>query len=174
MHVALAPITREQVAGYLGREVPDGDRYGLRDDATYQILRPAAELAKAVSSANGLPILREHVVTSADEHPRDLTIGSTMNNAVWDEPFVRVSLTFWDGDAIADIESGAVEQISAGYRYIFDTSPGVFHGQRYSGVMRDVAFNHIIVCEKGRAGPSVMVPPDHAEETFRRHFVDAA
>ena len=49
--------TEEQVRGYAANEIPDADRFGLRDGQIYQLWRPAAELVKAVPSACGLPIL---------------------------------------------------------------------------------------------------------------------
>jgi hypothetical protein len=157
LHVRLAPITRTQVAAYVGREIPDGERYGLDPNETYMLYRSGQELEKAVRSACGLPILARHVASTADNHPSDLTIGCSGNDAIWDPPFVRVSLTFWDGDAIAAIEDQSAEQISSGYRYVFDPSPGSFEGVRYDGVMRDIEFNHAIICPVGRAGPTVMV-----------------
>ena len=141
---------KEQVRGYAANEIPDADRFGLRDGQIYQLWRPAAELVKAVPSACGLPILTRHTVTSADDHPADLVIGATMSDAIFDPPYLRVSLTIWDADAISDIESGSVK-ISAGYEFTYNPEPGVFEGQRFSGRMEDIEFNHIIVCEKGRA-----------------------
>jgi uncharacterized protein len=130
----------------------------------FQVWRPASELAKSVSSANGLPILSRHVATSAEDHPADIVVGATMGDAIWDPPFVRVSLVIWDAGAIDAIEDGSAEQISAGYRYAYLPVAGSWMGKRYSGVMADIEFNHLALVESGRAGPTVMV---HDEFRFR-------
>ena len=52
LHVTGCNITKEQVAPYFGREIPNWQRLGLNPDSIYKLYRPAAELKKAVE---GLP-----------------------------------------------------------------------------------------------------------------------
>ena len=57
LHVTGCAITKEQVAPYFGREIPNWQRLGLNPDGIYKLYRPAAEIKKAVESCNGIPIL---------------------------------------------------------------------------------------------------------------------
>jgi hypothetical protein len=45
-------LSKAEVSGYLGREVPSWQTLGLDPDRLYQLLRPADELQKGAASFN--------------------------------------------------------------------------------------------------------------------------
>ena len=65
-HVAISNISKEQVAPYMGHEIPNYERLGLKPDEIYKVYRPAEELKKAVISSNGIPIQLDHHADFAD------------------------------------------------------------------------------------------------------------
>jgi uncharacterized protein len=121
------------------------------------LLRPAEELAKGAASANGVPLLSHHLPMGADDHDRSIVVGTTMGDARFEDPYLLVSLTVWDGDAIAAIEDGSCRELSGGYRHVVDMTPGVYRGQSYDGVMTNLSFNHVALVEVGRNGSDVAV-----------------
>lgn len=157
LRVATSPITKATVNPYYGREIPDYEQLGLQPERIYYLLRDAKELQKAVSSFNNLPILIKHQPVSADDHPKQLVVGTTGSYAVWHAPYIEVDLTIWDASAIAGIESREQTELSSAYRYTADMTPGVYQGIRYDGVMRDIQGNHVALVDVGRAGRDVVV-----------------
>ena len=63
------------------------------------------------------------------------------------------ALDVWSGPAIKAIEADERKELSSGYRYRADMSPGVTpDGVRYDGVMRDIDASHVALVPSGRAG----------------------
>lgn len=157
LHVEVSNISAATVNPYFGREIPGAEALGLQPDKIYQLLRDPGELAKAASTFNNLPLLSEHVPVFADKPKKELVVGSTGTDAVFEAPYLRNSLVVWDAVAIAGIESGEQRELSCAYFYTPDMTPGVYEGAPYDGVMRDIRANHVALVEIGRAGPAVVV-----------------
>jgi hypothetical protein len=157
LHVAVAPLSKATVNPYLGGEIPGAEALGLDPAKTYFLLRPAEELARAVASFNSLPVLTEHVAVNAEDHGPEIVVGATGTDARWSPPYITNSLVVWAQDAIAGIEDGSAQQISAAYRYLPIVEPGTFAGQRFDMRMTAIKGSHIALVERGRAGPDVVI-----------------
>ena len=157
LHVALTNISKANVCPYLGREIPNGQALGLDMDRKYMLLRDPAELKKAAPTFNNLPLMSKHVQVSANEPQKDIVVGSTGTDAVFDGTYLKNSLVVWDAEAITGVESRAQKEISCAYYYVADMTPGTHKGVRYDGVMREIRGNHVALVAAGRAGPDVMV-----------------
>lgn len=164
LHVALTPITKATVNPYFGRELPGCEALGLAPDAMYYGLRDPEELKKAAATFNGLPVLICHKVDSADQPQKELRIGSTGTDAVFKSPYLLLSISITDADAIERIENGEQREISAGYRFDVDMTPGVYEGAQYDFVMRNIRGNHIAIVSDGRAGADVVVADEMPSE----------
>lgn len=158
LHVGISNITKEQVAPYLGSEIPGFEKLGLKPDEIYNVYRPASELSKpaTVESLNGIPILLKHAPDSAEE-PATNRVGSTGTNAKWIAPYLTNSLHIQDADAIRRINDGTMREISMGYFYTPVLQHGEFEGEPYDLIMTDIACNHVALVEEGRAGHDVIV-----------------
>jgi len=154
-------ITKANVCPYRGAEIPGWQDLGLDRDAIYNLLRDPEELKKAAPTLNGVQLLRKHIPVTADDHQPYDTVGSLGTDAEFveegGENYLDNSLFINASDAIAGIENGKKRELSAGYHYTPDMTPGIFRGTRYDGVMRDIVFNHVALVEDGRAGPDVVV-----------------
>lgn len=157
LHVASANISKACVSDYLGKEIPGWRGLELEANRLYPLLRDPDELAKAAPSFNGLPLLSRHVATSADDHPREVTVGATGNSAEFDAPFLTNSLVVWDGEAIAAIEDGTQRELSCGYRYDLDATPGTYRGRAFFGRMTNIIGNHVAIVIEGRVGADCVV-----------------
>jgi hypothetical protein len=92
----------------------------------------------------------------AGDHDRESVVG-TVGDAVFEAPYLKAPLVVWDAEGIGVIESGAQRELSCGYFYRADMTPGVIDGERYDGRMVDIAGNHVALVSTGRAGPDVLV-----------------
>lgn len=158
LHVGISNITKEQVAPYLGNEIPGFEKLGLKPDEIYNVYRPASELSKPVTveSLNGIPVLLRHAEDSA-EAPASNRVGSTGTDAKWEPPYLTNSLHIQDADAIRRINDGTMREISMGYFYTPVLKHGEFEGEPYDIVMTDISCNHVALVEEGRAGHDVSV-----------------
>jgi hypothetical protein len=157
LHVSLTNISKATVNPYLGREIPGCDTLGLEPDRIYHLLRDPDELAKAAGTFNNIPLLSKHVPVTPAAPMKELVVGSTGTDAVFEAPFLKNSLVVWDAAAIAGIEADKQKELSCAYRYDPDMTPGVYQGIRYDGVMRNIRGNHVALVEQGRAGSDVVV-----------------
>ena len=160
LHVAISPLTRVQVAPYYGFEVPDWERFGLDPKKIYYGYRCAEELSKpeTVSSVQGIPIQLRHHADYPDAPAKDTRVGSTGDNAKFEEPYLYCSLHIQDQTAINHINDGSMRELSLGYAYEPDFTAGTTEsGQKYDFIMRDIRANHLALVENGRGGPSVLV-----------------
>jgi len=157
LHIEVANICKSNICPYKGDEIPGWEDLGLDPDKIYRLLRDPEELEKALPSANSLQILKKHVPVNADDHQPWETVGATGSTATWVTPCIQNSLVIWAKDAIEDIESEAKRELSPGYHYRPDLTPGSYQGEAYDGVMRDIKFNHLALVETGRQGDDVVI-----------------
>ncbi len=155
LQIARTPISKANVCDYYGREIPNAESLGLIPDKKYKLLRDTEELAKAAASFNGVPLLIKHTPVNADDHRPDLTVGSVGTSAEFEFPYLYNALTITAREGIVAVESEEQKELSSGYRYRADMTPGTFHGEKYDGVMRDIGGNHVALVTEGRAGPDV-------------------
>lgn len=177
LHIAKTPISKANVCPYYGSEIPGYDELGLEPDKIYNLWRHPDELKKAASTFNGVPLLDDHEPTSADDHPHDKVAGAVGNEAVFEHPYLYNSLVIWPGESIKGVKTGEKRQLSSGYKYRPEMTPGVTpDGEKFDGIMRDIIGNHVALVQEGRAGPDVVVGDTALGETnmANRHARRAA
>lgn len=170
LRVKCSNISKATVNPYFGREILGGAALGLDANRVYHMLRDPGELEKAALTFDSLPLLMVHKAVSAREPARELIVGTTGTGTRFEAPYLKTGLTLWAEDGISMIDSGKQKQLSIGYRYRADMSPGVYEGMSYDGVMRDIIGNHVALVEVGRAGPDVVVSDSNPfEENVMRN-----
>ena len=157
LHVALTNISKACVNPYRGEEIPKWEELGLDRNRIYNLLRDPEELARAAETSNGIQLLQKHIPVSADDHQPWDVVGSVGTDAVFEDPYLKNSITVWAKSAIDEIESEEKKELSCGYHYCAEMTPGTFRGTSYDGVMREIVFNHLALVKQGRAGPDVVV-----------------
>lgn len=152
LQVKTSNLTRAHVAPYYGREIPGWEERQLDPDRIYYGWRNPDELKAALSTFNGVPLLIEHKFDSAEHPNKELRVGTVGTSAKWEPPYITNALSVWDEKAISAIEDGTLRDLSCGYRYKPDFTPGETpDGLAYDFVMRDLACNHVALVHEGRA-----------------------
>ncbi|MFT9441044.1 MAG: DUF2213 domain-containing protein [Acetobacter papayae] len=143
------------VSPYYGREIPGAEALGLNPDQIYQLYRDADALRTAAETMNGKPILDIHQPINAEDHPREITVGS-VSNARFEAPNLVGELSVWDGDAIKAIQDGSKRCVSAGYAYDAVPETGEVDGQPYTLKMVNIRFNHLALVENPRVPTAII------------------
>lgn len=157
LHVRVSNIAKACVSPYKGSEIPNHSALGLDADKVYMLLRSPEELEKAASTFNNIPVLQRHVPVTPDAPSQEEVVGSTGTDCIWSAPYLTNSLVVWVAEAIAGIESEEEHEISPGYAYKADMTPGSYEGLHYDGIMRNIIANHLALVSQGRQGPDVVV-----------------
>ena len=157
MHVLKTNISKATVNPYYGYEIPNYEKLGLEPKRIYHLLRHPDELKKAVDTFKNLPLLDEHIPVNAKEPEKEHIVGSTGSDVEFKDGFLQCSLSIWDEQAIAGIESGEQKELSSAYYYDVDMTKGEYQGERYDGIMRNIVGNHVALVDTGRAGRDVVV-----------------
>lgn len=117
----------------------------------------------SLASLNGAPVtdLAHHRGLLDVSNWKEATLGTTIEIRK-DGNFVAADLLINDPSAIADIENGRLHDISCGYRCKLEYTPGVWNGERYDAIQRDIRYNHVAVLPRGRgrAGADVSLRLD--------------
>lgn len=165
MRVRMTNISKANVCPYLGAEVPGYQALGLDASKTYRMWRHPDELAAAAHTFDMVPVLDEHVVSDAANPQKDYVAGTTGSGTVFQYPYLKTPMAFWVGDSIDEVTSRRKRELSPGYGYTPDMTPGVTpEGVAYDGVMRHIIGNHVTIVKEGRTGPDVVVADEQPEE----------
>lgn len=154
------PISRVGVFPYMGRQIgaPEPDR-------VYWVLRPEVELSapETLASFRLLPFVDEHAMLGDAAHgltpAEDKGVHGVLGERVYFDAasgIVYSNLKCFS-ETLRDEIDGGKKELSCGYRCTYDFSPGVWNGQRFDAVQRNIRGNHIALVERGRMGPEIAV-----------------
>lgn len=161
------PISKAGVFDYLGSEIgaPEPDR-------VYKVYRPAEELSspEAIASFKLAPLVDMHTMLGQEAQgltpaERKGVQGVIGENVYYDAPYLRGNIKIFSEAAKALVDSGERRELSPGYRCKYEFAEGVFDGERYDAIQRDIRANHLALVEEGRTGSDVAVL-DHAGAKF--------
>ncbi|MGO9430995.1 DUF2213 domain-containing protein, partial [Rhodoblastus sp.] len=165
LHVDKTVISIANVCEYYGAEIPNAKDLGLEPTKKYKLYRDPAELEAAAPTYHNVPLLVRHAAVNADDPKRDALSG-TVSNISFENPYLYGSLAVWTQEGIDLIESGEQEQLSAGYYFTADMTPGVTpEGEHFDGRMRNLICNHVAQVKEGRVGPESTVADQSISET---------
>jgi hypothetical protein len=152
------PISKNGVFDYLGSNIPGAD-----PSKVYRVYRPASELSDPafLDSLRLIPFIDEHTMLGPEElgatpAERKGVHGVIGEKVAFDGRYVRVNLRIYSESMKNAIDSGKTE-LSLGYQCTYDLTPGVFDGQAYDAIQRDLRANHLALVGEGRMGPDVAV-----------------
>lgn len=167
MTVSNQVITSEQVAEYLGKEIPNYQSLGLIPTKIYKVYRPKDELIKSIDLWKNLPLLDTHIPVYADNLPKENVIGNIGSDVIFDDVSLRSSVTFWDKEAVNELESGK-KGLSCGYGYTPVVESGYFNGIQYDIRMTDILPNHVAHVVNPRDGNAIVNDEDFKEREQMR------
>jgi len=141
-------------------------KYRQADGAIIKQYRPESEVfnADSLRTLANKPITNSHPSRLIDaKNTRDHMVGATGSEIVRDGGKVGVTLTLMDQNTIDDVLKRGKVELSCGYRCEHDFSPGVFDGEPYDLIQRNITYNHLAVVAKGRAGSNIKIHTDGAD-----------
>jgi hypothetical protein len=151
LHVRDTALTKGVVSAYRGHEIPNYQKLGLDAGRVYRLLRHPDALKEAAHTFCNLPVLSEHRQAMDALDDPGLVVGCTGTDARFVDPYIFGSLTLWNSDAIAKVESGEAADVSAGYSFTADmTAAGTYGREQFDGIMHDIRAHHIALVDHGR------------------------
>ena len=157
------PLSAEGVYLYSGKMIglPDLDPNKL-----YPVYRPAEELEKAADSFNNVPFIIGHEMIGKGATPYDQRPASgVLTNVKYKAGKLYGDLKIWSEKMKDKILSG-VKELSLGYKSVYERSRGVFKGQTYDFIQRNLRGNHLALVKNGRMGSEMRVYDAKEAMTF--------
>ena len=164
------PLSKVGIFPYSGASIKKAEDDGVDPGKVYRILRPQEELSNpdCIASFKLLPWVDDHEflgrgdgLTPAEKKGIH---GATGENVFYEHPYLYSNIKVFSEGMKDAIENGKKE-LSCGYRCEYDMTPGVWNGQQYDGVQRQIRGNHLALVLEGRMGPDVAVL-DHYKLTL--------
>lgn len=157
------PLSAEGVYLYSGRMI---GLPNLDPDKLYPVYRPAEELEKAAESFNNVPFIIGHEMIGEGATPYDQRPASgVLTNVKYKAGKLYGDLKIWSEKMKDKILSG-IKELSLGYKSIYERSRGVFNGQTYDFVQRNLRGNHLALVKNGRMGSEIRVYDAKEAMTF--------
>lgn len=158
------PISKAGIYPYLGASL------GLTgEDANkiIRVLRPPEELnsKECIDSFKLIPWVDDHtmlgpnateVSDSALPAEQKGVQGVIGENVRFENDTLIANIKMFSDKLASLVESGK-KQLSAGYRCTYEMASGIWRGQAYDAVQRNIRGNHLALVKEGRMGPDVAV-----------------
>ena len=150
------PISRSGVFQYLGRSIgaPEPDKI-------YNVYRPAEEFTpEMLESFRLIPIVNDHTMLG----PQDKGFvpaeekgvhGTTGEEVVFEDGILYAPLRIFSETLSRMIESGKTA-LSLGYRCIYEKASGIFNGEAYDYIQRQLRGNHLALVDAARCDVAVL------------------
>jgi len=170
MHVANCVITRGIVSNYLAHELEGAVERGYAPNDIIPVFRDPAALREALDSFKNIQLMRKHIVVSAEDPQKEETIGTVSEpHMVGDD--MLADLTFWSAeDGIDPVLADEIDNLSAGYGYELDWTPGEHNGLHYVARMHKISANHVALVDRGRVPGARVADQKPSEPVMKSKF----
>jgi uncharacterized protein len=120
----------------------------------------------------------EHQTLTSGHPPKEVDAGNWRGWAAGDVFGVMkgddgihtvATLLFKDSNAIDEVVTYGRDQLSCGYSFELDMTPGTFNGEAYDGLMRKIRGNHVAHVYAARGGPGLRVA-DQKQRAKGKHM----
>lgn len=129
--------------------------YQNADGTVRREFRPPEEVFKAdsLNSFVGKPITDGHPAEMVNaKNAKSLLVGAIHTEGKQDGDNVVAGITIHDADVIDKIMKGGKRELSLGYKVDIDEISGLWNGQEYDAIQRNIRINHLAIVPRGRAG----------------------
>jgi len=154
------PISKVGVFPYSGAQIGHPD---LEPDKIYMVYRPESELSHedTINSFKLLPFTDEHAMLGSEYDglmpaEKKGVHGVIGQDVYFESPYLKGNLKVFS-EKMNDLIENGKKELSIGYRCMYDIQSGVFDGQAYDAIQRQIRGNHVALVEEGRSGPDVAV-----------------
>jgi len=153
------PLSVVGVYPYMGRSISSE----CIQDHLYSVYRSESELSSqdCIDSFKLIPWIDDHVMLGSEDagltpSEQKGVQGVIGQDVYFDGTTLRGNIKVFS-EAMANLIANGKKELSCGYRCRYEYSPGVYNGQEYQYVQRDIRGNHLALVENGRMGPDVAV-----------------
>ena len=117
--------------------------------------------AESLASYKGKPVILTHEAGLVDvENVQQEHIGTILSEGIQDGDNVRAQIVIHDAESL----DYGLRELSLGYTQTPDETPGVWNGQPYDTIQRNIQINHLALVEKARAGEQARLNIDGEEQ----------
>ena len=141
--------------------------YTNKDGSIRRELRLPEEVFKpeSLKTYKGKPIIVTHdagLITK--DNVSEEAIGTILSEGYQDGDDVRAEIIIHDTD---EMKSVGLKELSLGYNLTLDETPGVWKGQPYDAIQRDITINHLALVLQARAGDQARLNIDSRDRTSK-------
>lgn len=153
------PLSKVGVFQYSGRSLPNAPD----PDRMYMVYRPAEELAnpETIESFKLLPWIDNHVMLGSEENGMTPAEQKGIQGVVGEDVYFADDALYGNlkvfSEAMKTLIDSGKKELSCGYRCRYEWASGVYNGQAYDLIQRDIRGNHLALVNQGRMGPDVAV-----------------
>jgi len=105
---------------------------------------------------------KNYLVGMTSDKPKVVQVKGTSDG----EDYIRQTVTFFNPDAIDLIKTRKKTALSLGYTCDLDETPGVWKGQPYDFIQRNIRYNHLSLVDRARGGAECKVILDAEGSEF--------
>lgn len=137
--------------------------YHNADGSVRRELRLPEEVfaAESLASYKGKPVILTHEAGLVDvDNVQQEHIGTILSEGMQDGDNVRAQIVIHDAESL----DYGLRELSLGYTQTPDETPGVWNGQPYDAIQRNIQINHLALVEKARAGEQARLNIDGEEQ----------
>lgn len=117
--------------------------------------------AESLASYKGKPVILTHEAGLVNtDNVQQEHIGTVLSEGVQDGENVRAQIVIHDAESL----SSGLRELSLGYTQTPEETPGIWNGQRYDAIQRDIRINHLALVQKARAGEQARLNIDGEEK----------
>lgn len=126
--------------------------YSNNDGSIRRELRLPEEVfaPESLASYRGRPVVITHdagLITK--DNVMDESIGTILSDGIEDGDDVRAEIVIHDTDAM---KKSRLKELSLGYNLDLEEKPGVWKGEHYDAIQRNIRINHLALVREARAG----------------------
>ena len=161
------PISKVGIFPYSGAQInPD-----LDPEKIYMVFRSEQELnnPETIQSFKLLPWTDDHTMLGSEADgltpaERKGIHGVIGEDVYFEDGYLKGNLKVFS-DKLANLIDSGKKELSIGYRCLYEMSPGMYNGEKYDFIQREIRGNHLALVDEGRSGHDVAVL-DHFKFTF--------
>ena len=117
--------------------------------------------AESLASYKGKPVILTQEAGLVDvDNVQQEHIGTILSEGIQDGDNVRAQIVIHDAESL----DYGLRELSLGYTQTPDETPGVWNGQPYDAIQRNIQINHLALVEKARAGEQARLNIDGEEQ----------
>src|SRR6185437_9614816 len=152
-------ISKVGVFPYAGNQIGSPE---LEPDKIYMVYRPEESLSEpeTIESFKLIPFTDEHAMLGSEDGmmpAEEKGVHGVIGEDVYFEaPYLKANIKIFS-EKLKNLINEGKKELSIGYRCLYEYNPGVYNGDSYDFIQKEIRGNHLALVEEGRSGHDVSV-----------------